>query len=189
MKDFIGWRNDKRFGRSVYRKPLASVLQSKPMQSGAGGNWRRFDEKFDESVIKQTTEISCVSAVGEMLLKTRGISVAQEKNRHIIGEPSYVGSLARCLNTFDKKSADGKEWRGFATDEESLAVLLKQKGLGVILVEPTSRIGHAVIADGRTRSGFIKIKDPFDQTSYKMTLEDFTSNWGGEVILRWYREK
>lgn len=188
MKDFNQRRNDKRLWRSANRKPLMSVLQSKPMESGAGGNWRRFGEKFDESIVKQSTGVSCVSAVGEMLLKKRGISVSQEQIRDIIGEPAYVGSLARCLNRLDE-SDDGREWRGFASDEESLDVLLKQKELGVILVEPHSRIGHAVIVDGKTRSGFIRIKDPFDQTSYKMRLEDFKANWGGEVILRWYREK
>jgi hypothetical protein len=49
------------------------------MKSGAGGNWRRFDESLDASIIKQTTGISCLSALGEMLLKRRGVSVSQEK--------------------------------------------------------------------------------------------------------------
>jgi len=31
LKDFVGWRNDKRFGKSVYTKPLSQVLLEKPI--------------------------------------------------------------------------------------------------------------------------------------------------------------
>lgn len=157
------------------------------MISGAGGNWRRIDEKFDPAIVKQT-DLSCVSAVGEMLLENRGISVKQETIRDIIGEPSYVEALAACLNHFDE-SGDGKIWRGFVTDLDGIKILIKQKNLGVILKEPSSKLGHAVFVDGKTRSGLIKIKDPFDQTAYKMTVEDFRENWNGQVIARWYPKK
>lgn len=30
LKDFVGWKNDKQFGKSVYRKPLAKVLADTP---------------------------------------------------------------------------------------------------------------------------------------------------------------
>ena len=158
------------------------------MKSGAGGNWRRFDEKFDASIIKQTTGVSCMSAVGEMLLKARGISVPQRVIRDTIGEPSYIAILARTLNRFDT-STDGKIWRGFATDEDSLEIFIRNKSLAAILIEPFSRIGHAVVICGKARSGLIKINDPFDQTSYKMTMEDFLRHWGGEVVTRWYPER
>lgn len=159
------------------------------MESGAGGNWRRFDEKFDASIVKQTTGISCLSALGEMLLKGRRLSISQEVIRDIIGEPSDVDKLSRALNQFDK-SDDAFVWRGIATSNESLENLLRHhKNWGVILREgyPT-RIGHAVFINGKTRHNLIKIKDPFDQTSYKMTMEDFLNHWGGEVIMRWYPE-
>lgn len=159
-----------------------------PMEAGAGGNWRRFDEKFDSSIIKQT-DLSCVSTVGEMLLKNRGIFVSQEKIRDIIGVPAYVEALARVLNKFDTNSNDGKIWRGFSTDLNGLNLLIKLKNVGVILKEPFEKIGHAVLIDGKTRNGLFKIKDPFDQTSYKMNEKDFWESWGGEVIARWYRKK
>jgi filamentous hemagglutinin len=156
------------------------------MISGAGGNWRRFDEKFDASIIKQTTGLSCVSAVGEMLLRHRGISVTQGEIRQIIGEPADFGSLARALNHFDTSTDDGNVWRGITTDNQSLDVLFRQKNWAIILCEPLT-MGHAVLVDGQTRSGLVRIKDPFDQTSYKMKLEDFLEHWGGQVILRWFR--
>lgn len=159
------------------------------MKSGAGGNWLRSDEKFDASIVKQTTGISCLSALGEMLLRERGVSGSQENIRDIIGESADVGGLARALNRFDS-AEDGFVWRGFATTDESLENLLRRhKNWGVILINNyRDKIGHAVLIDGRTRRRLLKIKDPFDQTSYKMTMTDFLNHWGGEVIIRWYPE-
>ena len=154
------------------------------MKSGAGGNWRRFDEQFDVSIVKQTSGISCVFAVGEMLLRSRGVSLSQDKIRDLVGEPADAGSLARCLNRFDV-SGDGKIWRGIATDNQGLEILFRQKGWAAILREPLE-MGHAVFIEGRTRNGLIKIKDSFDQTAYKMTAGDFLQYWGGQAIVRWF---
>jgi hypothetical protein len=68
---------------------------------GAGGNWKRINEKFDASIIKQTSGLSCVSAVGEMLLVSRGISLSQTRILDIIGEPATAIDLAQVLNQFD----------------------------------------------------------------------------------------
>jgi len=64
---------------------------------GAGGNWKRIDEKFDASIIKQTSGLSCVSAVGEMLLASRGISLSQTRildiNRRACSHRHFGGSV------------------------------------------------------------------------------------------------
>jgi ABC-type bacteriocin/lantibiotic exporter with double-glycine peptidase domain len=157
------------------------------MDIGAGGNWKRSDEKFDDSIVKQTTGVSCMSAAGEMLLRKRGIFVSQEEIRDIIGEPSYVKALADCLNSFDKAD-DGKSWLGISTDEESLETLLGGSDLAIVLLEQPFVMGHAVVVAGRVRGGMIKILDPFDQTSYKMSMNDLLEYWGGEVVTRWQVE-
>ena len=154
------------------------------MGVGAGGNWIRHDEEFDHSIVKQTTGISCMSAAGEMLLRQRGIFVSQEEIRLIIGEPSYVRALAECLNRFDK-SDDGKAWLGITTDEQSLERLLIGDSLAIVLLEEPLTMGHAVVIAGRTESGLIKILDSYDQTSYKMSMEEILEYWGGEVVTRW----
>lgn len=151
------------------------------MKAGAGGNWKRFDEKFDETIVKQT-DLSCVSAVGEMLMRERGILVSQEKIRDIIGVPSYFDALARCLNRFDF-SDDKKIWQGFTTDEKSLLKLLKKQVVGVILIEPLS-MGHAVLIEKIKTDNIFNIKDSFDQTNYSMNEKDFWNCWGGVVIAR-----
>lgn len=77
---------------------------------------------------------------------------------------------------------NGKQWRGIIVTRESLNFLLENENLAVILREPFE-MGHAVLIDGKTKRGLIKIKDPFDQTAYKMTVKDFLKHWNGEVIF------
>lgn len=154
------------------------------MKAGAGGNWKRFNEILDESVIKQTSGISCLSAVGEMLLKNRGINVSQHKIRDIIGEPSTVSRLAYALNLFDLAD-ENQKWHGIVTDDEGIRYLFRQKNWSAILIEDylLNKIGHAVLIVGKTTQGLMKIKDSFDQTSYDITEEEFFKFWGGEVIF------
>ena len=148
---------------------------------GAGGNWKRIDERFDTKIIKQTSGLSCVSAVGEMLLKSRGIALSQAQIIDIIGEPAYFSSLAEALNKFDVPKGK-KKWHGIIVTRESLDFLLEAESLAVILREPFE-MGHAVLVSAKTRGGLIKIKDPFDQTTYKMTEESFLKHWNGEAVF------
>lgn len=148
----------------------------KLQKAGAGGHWKRFDEEFNPEILKQTTGISCVSAVGEMLLKERGINISQEIIRDIIGEPATVKALAAELNKFDKKG----KWYGIFALPEEIEIVLRQKYLGVIFQEPR-HLGHAVLVK-KVTNNYILIYDPFDQTEYKMTKTDFNNAWGGGVI-------
>jgi len=119
-------------------------------------------------------------------LNERGIFVSQNTIRDIIGEPADIESLAAALNRFDI-SDDGKLWRGHTTDEQSLEILFRLKSFGVFLVEDftLTRLLHAVLVCGKTKKDLVRIKDTFDQTKYKMTLDDFLEHWGGQVIYRW----
>jgi hypothetical protein len=154
------------------------------MNVGAGGNWKRFNEKTNNEVIQQKSNVSCLSAVGERLLKNRGISISQDVIRDIIGEPSTVSMLANVLNQFDFIDEKTK-WHGVVTDNKGVEFLLSQKNWGAIFIEDYffNKIGHAVLIDGKTPTGLIKIKDSFDQTSYEITETEFFKFWGGEVIF------
>lgn len=158
------------------------------MQSGAGGNWKRSHERHDDAIIQQISDDSCMAAVGQMLLRTRGIDVPQAKISDIIGEPAASKDLAEALNQFDK-GGDGKTWSGeFLDDFASLRNLFEKVEPGcfaVILREPPSSTGHAVMLAGILDNGLLEIEDPYDQTSYKMTIEDFDDHWGLEVIALW----
>jgi filamentous hemagglutinin len=152
------------------------------MKSGAGGDWERIDEQFDASIVKQG-DLSCVSAVGEMLLKYRNIAISQKEIRDKIGSPATLINLAKFLNSVDS-SEDGQMWQGIFLEQHYLDFVLGQSNFGVVLQEPFF-LAHAVYVDGVTKDRLIKIKDPFDQTSYKMTREEFLKHWSGGVIFRW----
>lgn len=146
------------------------------MKAGAGGNWKRFDEKFDENIVKQQ-DLSCVAAVGEMLLRERGIAMTQQKIIDIIGKKASIYDLKDVLNGFDKTG----KWKGGYEIEEKLP--LKKTKFLAILQEPLT-LGHAVFVEGLDKKGYFVIKDPADQTDYKMTQKDFFKNWGGGIIYR-----
>ena len=144
------------------------------MNIGAGGNWRRFDEKFDASIVKQK-DLSCVAAVGEMLLRTREIIFTQEQILDIIGSKASIYDLRDFLNRVD----ESKNWNGEYTNDE-FAVLTKKNFLAV-LQEPLN-LGHAVFVERINENDEFVIKDPADQTIYKMTRKDFLKNWGGGMV-------
>ena len=67
------------------------------MKAGAGGYWKRQNEKFDETIPFQKG-LSCVAAVGEMLLRERGIIVPYQEIVGIIYEKASFYDLARVLD-------------------------------------------------------------------------------------------
>ena len=75
------------------------------MKAGAGGNWRRFDEKFDAILFSKQT---CLAfSRRRNAVKNSRNTVFSDKIRDIIGVPSHSRALAECLNQFDS-SEDGK---------------------------------------------------------------------------------
>lgn len=144
------------------------------MKVGEGGNWRRFDEKFDASIVKQK-DLSCVAAVGEMLLRKRGIIFTQDQILDIIGTKAPISGLVEIMNSIDKSSI----WKS-SYAFENVNLLLVENFLAV-LQEPLS-LGHAVFVEKINEVGEFIIKDAADQTVYKMTWEDFLQNWGGKIV-------
>ena len=151
------------------------------MKAGAYGNWKKSNERFDPSIVKQKSRrgASCVSAVGEMLLRAQNVNtVTQAEILAIIGEPAPFGRLQAFLNELPVNEF-GKVWQaGFDLefniysfkDERNFAVILKEYG------EPA----HAVFIKRIGKR--ILINDTFDQSSYEMTREDFEEVWTGAYI-------
>lgn len=138
--------------------------------SGAGGNWKTLDEKPDSRVIKQINDESCVAAVGQMLLTEAGIKIEQTEIISEIGSPAHSQRLADYLNRID----DSGEWRGgfVNVDDEQLSVL-NSTGIWGAILRQGSGYGHMVLVEGFDDEGRLKIKDPFEATSYKMETDDF----------------
>lgn len=149
---------------------------------GAGGFWNRINEKKDTSVIQQKTSLSCVVAIGEMLLQTRGILMTQEEILDIIGEASTTTDLAKLLNKIDKTNNENK-WHGIIVAVRHLEKIAAKQSFGAVLREG-STLGHLVLVENLENS-LLNIKDTWDATSYQMTIEDFLQVWNGEVIFKW----
>lgn len=153
---------------------------------GAGGFWKVLNEKQDASVIKQITPFSCVAAVGVMLLQTRGIAMTQEEIIDIIGEASTTTELAKLLNDIDKSDSEEK-WHGIIVGIKYLEKIISKSSFGAVLREGNP-LGHLVLVE-KAAGNLLYIKDPWDKTSYQMTVEEFLKVWNGEVILRWNLSK
>lgn len=161
--------------------PLILVkLKSKRMKAGAYGNWRKINERVDLSIVRQVSEkgVSCVSAVGEMLLKSRNISATQAEILDIIGEPAGIAALGKCLNRFDVSDSN-QSWHADYSNEFDINFLISKKNFAVILKEFGGQ-AHAVFI--RKFNGRFIINDTFDQSSYEMTVEDFDKVWTGAYI-------
>lgn len=155
--------------------------------SGAGGNWRVFDEIADPNVVKQQDKLSCGIACGEMLLKERQIyGVHQSIIAAETGVPVSVEALAVALNTLDY--SDSSLWLGGtvsipgATNSEIVDVLISTGYWAAVLWEPLADLGHMVIVDGIDDTEKILIRDPWNATRYKMDREEFLNYWNVQAI-------
>lgn len=149
---------------------------------GAGGFWNAIDERVDPSVVKQSTPFSCVAAVGEMLLRNRGISVTQQEIIDIIGEPCSIVELANFLNNVDTAD-EKKRWSGSIVERRNILLLLREGPVGVVLRDGGT-LGHLVLIY-MTDSGRLDVNDPWDGTAYNLSFFELFRYWNGEVIFRW----
>lgn len=158
-------------------------MKKSKFKAGAGGNWKRLGEKFDKTVVKQINDFSCVAAVGEMLAEHYDLPVTQEEVLSEIGELSNAIALARYLNKVDK--SEGK-WLGgnFPPVIEFIEGITTSTKVWAVVLREGSALGHAVLIDGLDEHGLVKIKDPFDQTSYKMTIENLYEVLSEFVVKR-----
>lgn len=155
-------------------------------QIGAGGFWEVINEKQDDSVIKQKTPLSCVAAVGVMLLHNRGITMTQEEIIDIIGEASTTEKLAKLLNDTDKPRGEEK-WHGAIVAVKYLEKIASKSPFGAVLREGNP-LGHLVLVE-KLEGNLPSIKDPWDGTAYQMTVEEFLKVWNGEIIFKWNLSK
>ena len=150
---------------------------------GALGNWQRLDEQFDESIIKQLNDASCVSAVGEMLARFYGLNISQKEILESIGEWSNSKRLAEFLNSVETRN--DVEWIGgfFYDDIEFIEGITEDVKVWGAMLRDKETLGHAVLIGGLDKNGLIIIHDSFDQTSYKIATEKLY-NILSEVVLR-----
>jgi filamentous hemagglutinin len=145
-------------------------MTRKTTKAGAGGNWKRINERYDKSVVKQVNDLSCVSAVGEMLAKDFGLNVSQAEILKEIGSPSNADGLTKFPNEIDVE----KKWVGgfFPFEVKFIRGITESTKSWAVILREGKWLGHAVLIYGIDENGLVKIRDPFDQTMYEMTVED-----------------
>jgi filamentous hemagglutinin len=142
---------------------------------GSVGDWQKIDEKFDGTITKQSGDASCVSAVGEMLARHYGLNTNQQEILDNIGEWSNSFALSKFLSSKEtKKSVEwlGSAWDNELFDERYILGISKKTKVWAVMFRKGSPKGHALLIDGVDENDLIIIKDPFDQTTYKMEAKD-----------------
>ena len=154
---------------------------------GAGRNWRVIDEIADPNVVKQKDQLSCGTACGEMLLRSRRIyDVSQYRIAAETGVPVSAEALALALNTLDNRGS--RLWLGGtvsipgATNSEIIDVLISTGSWTAVLWETLADLGHMVVVDGMEDTGKILIRAPWNATQYKMDREEFLNYWNLQAI-------
>ena len=187
LEDFVARGEDKNWGGYRYRRSLAKLkgvdgISTTNQQAGAGGYWNRTDEKFDESVVKQVNDLSCVSAVGEMLARHYGLNLTQAD---FLAELDVLSNSQALTEFLNKADDSGEIWIGgfFGNEIEFISDYTAANQVWAVVLREGGAVGHAVLIDGLDDDGMIQIKDPFDQTSYKMTAEDLYDALS-EFVLR-----
>lgn len=155
-------------------------------QIGTGGFWNAINEKKDRSVVRQITPLSCVAAVGEMLLRDRGIAMTQQQIIDIIGESSTTSQLAILLNDIDKPIGEEK-WHGVIVATRHLEKIVNESSFGAVLREGSS-LGHLVLVE-KFDEDLLTVKDPWEGTTYQILIIEFLKVWNGEIIFRWNLSK
>lgn len=156
---------------------------------GAGGNWPVIDEKLDPAVVRQTLDVSCVSACGEMLLRDRGVdTLTQADILEQLGSPAVTADLAGALNGL----LGTREWRGSALDvpamggRRAIALLSATGSWAAELYALGARLAHAVVVDAVNDDDTLGMRDPFDGTSYKMEVDAFLTYWSWTAVWQGY---
>jgi hypothetical protein len=148
------------------------------------GEWHRSNIVRDDiSVIRQKDLQSCGYACGAMVLRDRGVIVAPE----VIGSgfSSFQRTAPDNLGIQLGKVAPHIKWAVGQADDLAVAfdILTRRAGGSWIAeLKGTGKVSHAVVVDALATNGLVHIRDPWDQTSYTMTKDDFMSHWTGGFV-------
>lgn len=167
-KGEINYQLDKETGRPQ-RSDLGKLRQPY--------HWPVINEQFSDDIVRQSTESSCVSAVGEML--SEGV-LSEKVLIKALGTPSDVKALAKEL---------GNGWTSENRSFSSLAEVSKHGAWAAQMLEREwtrfPKPPHVVIVDGVNSMGNVVIRDPLEGTRYEMTQADFLKTWNRNAAYRW----
>jgi len=171
---------DALFWFTLEKLPEVEGIVRRPQLNGAGRAWKTIGEVHDPSVVKQRTGEHCGQACAQMLFEGRGEVVLQEELKEGLTSPQ---SLSRDMNNQGKS-----QWFGEHLGETPEA--LSERGPWAASILPpkfnprVGNVGHWVIVDGFDKeTGHLLIRDPWDQTRYRVTREEFMDWWNKGAII------
>ena len=198
LNDFVAFRNDKRFGKSVTRKPLAKILADKNLNETAQGNTiqnvKNFPKKakgegyfFRENtlpyspqgaVIAQIQPEACVAATTRMILKDAGISRSEAELRALFEtdrDGTSPSKIPEIMKGFGLKYDYRRDLR-----LEDLQTAVKIKPAIVYVSKSLPNMpGHVIIIDG-FEDDYALVRDSQNGVGYKLHIEDFKLAWMNE---------
>lgn len=158
-----------------------SRVQTEPdiLAGAPGGSWKARDETPTTNIQKQENNVMCGQACGQAMLKDRGVDVDQLQ----LGDNlTSTSSLSRAMNTVDPSGAGA--WTGNAVSHDSFGALNKTGSWSAMMWDKGSKTGHWVVVDGQNPAGNVVIRDPWNATSYNMTIDEFMDSWNGMAVYK-----
>ncbi len=134
--------------------------------------WKIKNERFANDVIRQINDLSCTSAVGEMLSNGKFL---EEEILKQLGDGAFLDELVTIL---------GPNWSAKTRTFKSLEEISQHGSWGATFYGNNYRIHHSVVIDGISKSGDVMIRDSWEGTKYEMTKPNFFSKWSGHAIYR-----
>jgi len=101
-----------------------------------------------------------------------------------LGAPAITLRLADVLNRLSHRAG----WRGDYLDVprmgggKAVAILSTSGSWVAAMREFGAKIDHAVVVDGLGDDDTVRVRDPFEATSYRMKIEDFLGYWTWAAI-------
>ncbi|MCL5998530.1 MAG: hypothetical protein M1546_21115 [Chloroflexi bacterium] len=164
---------------------------SNSTRSGGGsfrpGYWKRYNEVINDStVVEQCHDTACVAASGEMLAKAHGVSNVSQNNLVNTlspkGEKNFVGNSSTLADELNKAGPDGGWQGGYLQEDPSIETVqqLSRNGAWAAEMKTQGSVNHMIVVDG-IEGNMVRIRDPWQGSSYLMTTSDLLANLLGGV--------
>ncbi len=130
------------------------------------------NERFSDDVVRQSHDLSCTSAVGEML---SGGILRENEILNEIGELAFINRLANIL---------GPNWTSEKRTFKSLGEISENGPWGATLIQRNGSLPHSVVIDGINQLGQLMVRDPWEGTRYEMLVTDFMDIWTRHAVYK-----
>jgi hypothetical protein len=134
--------------------------------------WPVQNERFAKEVPRQITDLSCTSAVGQILSDG---NILEEVIHQQLQDGAFLDELVHIL---------GSDWSVKARSFRSLEEILENGSFGCTFFSRKNSIHHSLVVDGVDRMGNVLISDSWEGTRYEMRISEFLGKWPGHALYK-----